>query len=135
MVAKVQEFTQGLESQVAARTAELSQANRELERQVRERQAAEKAMAQSEENYRRIVETANEGIWAVDRDLNATFVNPMMANMLGYAPQDRWAGPWPASFIPRTYRVFSKRCASAPTTGERPWSAAFGIRMAPGCGF
>ena len=108
MVAKVQEFTQGLESQVAARTAELSQANRELERQVRERQAAEKAMAQSEENYRRIVETANEGIWAVDRDLNATFVNPMMANMLGYAPQEMLGRPLAGFIHPQDLQGFQQ---------------------------
>jgi PAS domain S-box-containing protein len=49
----------------------------------RQRQA-EQALRQSEENYRRIVETSQEGIWSVDREFVTTFVNPRMADMLGY---------------------------------------------------
>jgi PAS domain S-box-containing protein len=37
----------------------------------------------SEERYRLIVETADEGIWVTDADGRATFVNPKMAQMLG----------------------------------------------------
>jgi diguanylate cyclase (GGDEF)-like protein/PAS domain S-box-containing protein len=37
-----------------------------------------------EERYRQIVELISEGIWAVDADNNTTFVNPAMADMLGY---------------------------------------------------
>ncbi|MGZ7160648.1 MAG: PAS domain S-box protein, partial [Methanobacterium sp.] len=43
---------------------------------------------ESEEKYRRIVETANEGIWAIDENFKTTFVNQRMAEMLGYtAPE------------------------------------------------
>ena len=42
------------------------------------------ALRASEERYRRIVNTANEGIWAMDRDLRTTFVNQRMADILGY---------------------------------------------------
>ncbi len=38
----------------------------------------------SEERFRRIVETAAEGIWTVDRSGVTTFANPQMASMLGY---------------------------------------------------
>ena len=38
--------------------------------------------------FRRIVETANEGIWQTDAEFRATFVNSRMAEMLGYAPED-----------------------------------------------
>jgi PAS domain-containing protein len=37
----------------------------------------------SEERYRRIVETATEGIWAVDENSATTFVNGQMARMVG----------------------------------------------------
>lgn len=37
-----------------------------------------------ETQYRRIVETANEGIWQLDVDARITFVNARMAEMLGY---------------------------------------------------
>ena len=61
-----------------------------LEREMRERgvraarRAAEKALAESEERYRRIVETTNEGVWMTDADSKTTFVNGRMASMLGY---------------------------------------------------
>ncbi|AFM25681.1 PAS domain S-box protein [Desulfomonile tiedjei] len=42
-------------------------------------------LRRSEERYRRIVETANEGIWAMDSEFRTTFVNRRMADMLGYS--------------------------------------------------
>ncbi len=42
------------------------------------------ALRESESRYRRIVETANEGIWAIDQRFVTTFVNRRMAEMLGY---------------------------------------------------
>ncbi len=43
--------------------------------------------------YRRIVETANEGIWQTDTEFRTTFVNSRMAEMLGYAPEDMLGYP------------------------------------------
>jgi two-component system, LuxR family, sensor kinase FixL len=43
-----------------------------------------KALQASEELYRRIVETAEEGIWILDDQNNTAFVNQRMARMLGY---------------------------------------------------
>ncbi|MGZ7096540.1 MAG: PAS domain S-box protein, partial [Methanobacterium sp.] len=45
-------------------------------------------LVESEEKYRRIVETANEGIWAIDKDYITTFVNQRMAEILGYTIED-----------------------------------------------
>ncbi len=42
----------------------------------------------SEERYRRIVETANEGVWAMDGDYVTIYVNRRMADMLGYRPEE-----------------------------------------------
>jgi PAS domain S-box-containing protein len=50
-----------------------------------ERQRAEQALRRSEEKYRRIVDTANEGIWIVEDDTRIVFVNQRMAAMLGYS--------------------------------------------------
>jgi PAS domain S-box-containing protein len=49
-----------------------------------EKQEAIKALRLSEERYRRIVETAEEGIWSIDRRGITTFVNSRMAELLGY---------------------------------------------------
>jgi PAS domain S-box-containing protein len=44
---------------------------------------AEEARQTSEERYRRIVETANEGIWLLDAEARTTFINRRMAEILG----------------------------------------------------
>ena len=40
----------------------------------------------SEIKFRRIVETAHEGIWLLDRDGGTTYMNRRMADMLGLDP-------------------------------------------------
>jgi PAS domain S-box-containing protein len=52
------------------------------------RQEQRLALQRSEERYRRIVETAEEGIWTIDAASVTTFVNPKMARMLGYEPRE-----------------------------------------------
>ena len=42
------------------------------------------AIKESEERYRRLIETANEGIWIIDGNMETTFVNRKMAGLLGY---------------------------------------------------
>jgi PAS domain S-box-containing protein len=48
------------------------------------RKETEINLSESEEKYRQIVETANDGIWIVDKNAVTTFVNDRMAQMLGY---------------------------------------------------
>lgn len=48
----------------------------------------EKALRESESKYRRIVETANEGIWQLDAGMKTVYVNNKMAGMLGYTPEE-----------------------------------------------
>jgi PAS domain S-box-containing protein len=49
---------------------------------------AGEALRISEDHYRRIVETASEGIWAMDSANLTTYVNRRMAEMLGYTPEE-----------------------------------------------
>ncbi len=51
---------------------------------ITKRKRTEDALRESEEEYRRIVETTNEGIWIINVQALTTFVNPQMAEMLGY---------------------------------------------------
>jgi len=44
---------------------------------------AQDALRESEERYRRIVETTNEGVWLIGADNKTTFMNRRMAQMLG----------------------------------------------------
>src|ERR1017187_5649433 len=42
----------------------------------------------SDERYRQIVQTANEGIWVTDEHARITFANHRLAKMLGYPPEE-----------------------------------------------
>ncbi|MGJ0506857.1 MAG: PAS domain-containing sensor histidine kinase [Methylocystis sp.] len=50
--------------------------------------AQELLLKRSEDRYQRIVETSLEGIWLLDTDANTIFVNPRMAEMLGYSYEE-----------------------------------------------
>jgi PAS domain S-box-containing protein len=67
-------------------------------RDITNRKQAERALAQSESRYRRIVETANEGIWAVDANWRTTYINAVMAAILGATPEEL-AGRSVADFL------------------------------------
>jgi diguanylate cyclase (GGDEF)-like protein/PAS domain S-box-containing protein len=51
------------------------------------------ALERSEERLRRIVHSAEEGIWEIDANSRTTFVNPRMAAMLGYQIEDMLGQP------------------------------------------
>lgn len=57
-------------------------------RDITERYQAEKAIQESEEKYRRIVETASEGIWIIDSFGKTSFVNRQITEMLGYTVEE-----------------------------------------------
>ena len=57
-------------------------------RDVTEQRLAEEALRHSEARYRRIVQTAQEGIWQIDAANCTTFVNARMAEMLGYTGEE-----------------------------------------------
>jgi PAS domain S-box-containing protein len=60
---------------------------------------AQDALRESEERYRRIVETSNDGIWSINGESKITFVNQRLADMLGYSP-DEMIGKSFSQFIP-----------------------------------
>lgn len=62
-------------------------------RDMTETRKNEAALRDSEERFRRIVETAEEGIWTIDAQSNTSFVNPKMASMLGYTAEEMWMRP------------------------------------------
>ena len=54
---------------------------------------SERALKESENKYRMLVELAQEGIWAIDGTSATTFVNPKMAEMLGCDTQEMQGRP------------------------------------------
>ena len=51
---------------------------------ITENKNVQNALVKSESRYRQLIEVAEEGIWAIDNDYVSVFVNPRMAQMLGY---------------------------------------------------
>jgi len=65
----------------------------ERKRAEEDRIQAQEELRASEEKYRHIVETANEGIWGIDAQANTQFANPRMAEMLGYSVEEMSGKP------------------------------------------
>jgi len=76
-------------------------------RDITERQRAVEALRASEARYRQIVETAFEGVWIIDSNNTTTFVNPRMADMLGYTPEKMLGKPVLAFMDPDAQAAFA----------------------------
>ncbi len=57
------------------------------------RREIELALQESERKYRQLIELAQEGIWVIDTGGDTTFVNPRMAEILGYTTQEMLGRP------------------------------------------
>nr|WP_269850810.1 PAS domain S-box protein [Methanosarcina horonobensis] len=75
---------------------------------ITERRKAEEKLRDSEEKYRNIVETANEGILITDDKATITYVNQKLVDMLGYTLENFIGKPiW--GFISEEYRPIVKQ--------------------------
>jgi len=77
-----------LEERVKERTHELVKVNDDLKVEIDERKHAEKALGESEEKYRTILESIEEGYFEVDLSGNFTFFNNSLCEMLGYPSEE-----------------------------------------------
>jgi PAS domain S-box-containing protein len=77
-----------LEMRVAKRTEELKKANKKLEGEIRERKRIEKALRESEERYRTITESCNDGV-SIIQGKRRVYANQRFADIHGYkSPQE-----------------------------------------------
>ncbi len=60
---------------------------------ITKRRHSELALHESEERYRRIVQTAEEGIWTINARSLTDYVNPKMAKMMGYKAEEMIGRP------------------------------------------
>jgi PAS domain S-box-containing protein len=72
------------EKELRAAYEQITAVEEELRNNFEELAARELALRASEEKYSRIVETANDGILAIDTEMKITFLNTRLAGMLGY---------------------------------------------------
>ena len=59
-----------------------------ITRDITQRMSAERALAVSDERYREILDATPDGVWRVDAGGRTDYVNPRMASMLGYLPEE-----------------------------------------------
>jgi PAS domain S-box-containing protein len=57
-----------------------------LNRSRRQAQAREQEFRRSEARYRRLIETAGQGIWVIDQEGRTTYANPRLGEILGIPP-------------------------------------------------
>lgn len=69
---------------------------------------AEAALSESESRYRRIVETANEGIWLINSSCRTLFINRRMGEMLGMRPDELTLSDFQAYIYPEDKELFWK---------------------------
>jgi PAS domain S-box-containing protein len=74
---------------------------------ITERKRIDEALKESEEKYRNIVETANEGIWVLDAKIKITYANTKMAEMLGYSPEEM-IGKQGVYFVDNEYKKYTE---------------------------
>ncbi len=86
---EVQRSRETLDSRIAERTQELSDANTQLKREVAVRRKAESALQESEAKYRFLTEHAHDILWTVDLNMRPTYVSPSVEKVLGFTPEER----------------------------------------------
>jgi PAS domain S-box-containing protein len=104
-----------------------------LIRDVTNRKIVEMTLRESEERYRQLVETMNEGLAMADRDYVFTFVNEKLAEMLGYS-REEMVGRHLLEFVHGEYLDFMKDQMARRRMGETKsyeidWSAKDGRRV------
>jgi PAS domain S-box-containing protein len=58
-----------------------------------QRMRSENLLTASEKKYRDLVTNLHEGVWLIDKSERTTYVNPSMAEMLGYTPEEMLGRP------------------------------------------
>ncbi|MDB5935960.1 MAG: hypothetical protein JWQ01_3304 [Massilia sp.] len=69
------------------------------------------ALERSEERFRRIVHSAEEGIWEIDAAACTTFVNPKMAAILGFSIEEMLGRPLAAFTDPEGWSMLGSNLA------------------------
>lgn len=81
---KVKKANLELENKVEQRTGQLLKANKFLKQEISERNRAEEHLRESEEKYRSILESMEEGYYEFDISGNLTFCNDAFYRIIGY---------------------------------------------------
>ena len=84
----IKAYQHDLEGKVLERTELLHETNVELERRIRECKKIEKALVESEEKYRALVDNITEVIFTINDEGVITYISPAIAPICGYSPDE-----------------------------------------------
>jgi PAS domain S-box-containing protein len=87
-------------------------------RDVTARKEEEENHRKSEAMYRRIVETAQEGIWTIDENEKTNFVNKKIGDILGYTPQEMM-GKGLYDFMDEAGKAYARICMERRRNGAK----------------
>ena len=104
-----------------------------LLRDITNRKIAEETLRESEESYRHLVETMNEGLAMADQGYIFTFVNERLCEMLGYS-REEMLGRQIVEFVHEDYKDFmedqmARRQRGEARSYEIDWRAKDGQRV------
>lgn len=84
----IKAYQHDLEGKVKERTELLHETNVELERRIREYKKIEKALLESEEKYRALVDNITEVIFTINDNGVITYLSPAILHVIGYTPDE-----------------------------------------------
>ncbi|MDI6686861.1 MAG: ATP-binding protein [Desulfobacterales bacterium] len=80
---KIKKYTEQLESEIQARTAELTIANQKLQHDMIVIKETDKALKKSEFKYRSMMESMTDPVYICSPDFKVEYMNPAMINRIG----------------------------------------------------
>ena len=80
-----------------------------ITRDITNRKKAEEALRRSEEYYRMLTETMNDGLQQIDETGRYVYVNNKMGEILGYSPDEMIGGYWTDFFDENAQKIINKK--------------------------
>jgi two-component system cell cycle sensor histidine kinase/response regulator CckA len=115
---ELQRHQERLEELVRERTTDLLQTNQQLRDQIRVREEKERELLRSEEKYRSIIESMENGYYEVDMKGRITFFNEPLAEILGYPVDQLMRLHYTRYMDPKTAKSVRARFTEILRTGK-----------------
>lgn len=102
---KTQDRSAGLDRNTVHGKVDLDEGATESLMSKQKRRRVERAVLDSKERYRLIVERAADAMWSVDMNMRPTYMSPSITRLLGYSVQEAMAKPMKEVFTPISFKL------------------------------
>ena len=110
-----------LAQKVEERTRELNMVNEDLKAQIKKCRQIEKELRSSEQRFRMLVETMNEGLAIQDAEGNVAYVNGKVLEITGYKKEELIGQPAATFFKGRNKSIYLKESSKRGQKIEEPY--------------